>query len=141
MRLAALKAGFLFLGGLALCAGGLWFALGHADLVRNGARADGVVIELSIQTVRGSKLYHPVVRYVPAGQGPTRFRERTGLWTTLFEVGEAVTVLYFYDAPTEAKIESFWTLWFLPLVMGLFGIACIMAGRHTFKQKPPSAPR
>lgn len=135
MKLVALKAAFLIVGGLLLGGAGLWFALGHADLVRNGERAPGVVVDLSVQKVRGTKLYHPVVRYLPAGEGLTEFKEKTGLWSSLFEIGDAVTVLYFPITPTEAKIASFWTLWFLPLIMVLMGIACIAAGRHSLSEK------
>lgn len=35
------------------------------------------------------------------------------------------------DDPDDARIVSFWMLWFLPGVMILFGLACLYAGRHT----------
>lgn len=128
-----LKAAFLLIGGFLLCGAGVWFAVAHAELARNGERAPGIVVDISVQKVRGSKLHHAVVRYQPAGQEPTRFKERTGLWSSLFEIGDTVTVLYYPNAPTEAKIRSFWTLWFLPLIMALMGAACLVAGRYTLR--------
>lgn len=103
MKLTLLKAAFLFIGGLLLCGAGVWFAVAHAELAKNGERAPGLVVDISVQKVRGQKLHHPVVRYQPAGQEPIRFKERTGLWSSLFEIGDTVAVLYYPNAPTEIK--------------------------------------
>lgn len=132
MKLEILKAAFLLVGGVLLLGVGAWFAAAHADLARNGGRAPGVIIDFDVRSVRGTKMYHPIVRFRPADAADVQFTERAGLWRSLFEIGESVKVLYAQEDPSKAKIDSFWTLWFLPLCMLLFGVACLVAGRYSF---------
>lgn len=120
----------LALGGLLLTGSGAWFGYAHVALVRHGERAPGEVVDLQVRRVRGQKLYHPVVRFRPAGKGETRFTEKVGLWPSPFTVGDRVTVLYRNETGIEPKIDSFWTLWCLPLAMILLGAGCIVAARY-----------
>lgn len=127
------KSGFLMVSGVVLFGTSVWFALSHLDLYRNGRRADGVVIDLSVHHVRGTDLYHPVVEFRGDDGKSATFTERTGLWSSLFEIGERVVVLYEPGATDEAKIDSFWMLWFLPLLTSLFAVACVIAAVSVFR--------
>ena len=49
-----------------------------------------------------------------------------------------VEVAYDREDPKQAKIVSFWTVWFVPLVLALFGVACLFAGTHTVRQNKRS---
>lgn len=134
--LKRLNAAVLLAGGAALVAGGVWFGYAHYDFLRDSERAPGQVVEVVAKRgVRGTTLYHPVVRYrLRSRDSDIEFTARPGLWPGLFEAGEAVTVAYRPDEPEAAKLVSFWMLWFLPAVMVLFGLACLYAGRDVLRK-------
>lgn len=129
---------FLVLGGLAMVVGGIWFGAAHFNFVRAAERASGVVTKIvGKRGARGMTLYHPVVRFRPAeGVDEFVFTAKPGLWPSPFAVGDEVTVAYDPDAPEQAMIVSFWTLWFLPAAMAALGLACVFAGRDTLKKAP-----
>lgn len=126
---------FLAAGGIAMVIGGIWFAMAAGDFLDRTARADGTVVALQRKTgSKGMPLDYPVVRFHhPEGGGEVEFKSRVGLWPSPFSVGEAVLVAYDPADPSHAEIESFWTNWFLPLVMALFGLCCFAAGFHTLR--------
>ncbi|NKB49708.1 MAG: DUF3592 domain-containing protein [Alphaproteobacteria bacterium] len=131
-----LTGGFLLVGGVCLTIAGIWFLVATTDFVRHAERAPGQVMEVvGERGARGSKLYYPMVRYLPHDRGSsTVFKAKPGLWPSPFSVGDTVTVAYRADDPDGAKIVSFWTLWFLPIVLILFGLGCLFAGRHTLNK-------
>ena len=130
------SAAFLLIGGIAMIAVGVWFFFDHARFVGPAQRAEGVVEDVvGRRGARGQMLYYPVVRYRPAGRdADVVFTSKPGLSPSPFAVGDRVTVAFEPADPANAKIISFWMLWFLPGVMVLFGVGCLIAGRHTLKK-------
>ncbi|NNE82975.1 MAG: DUF3592 domain-containing protein [Alphaproteobacteria bacterium] len=124
---------FLLVGGVGLMIAGIWILFSTLEFVRYSERAPGLVMEIvGERGARGSKLYYPIVRYRSLDQGASVvFKAKPGLWPSPFSVGDNVTVAYKDDNPDDAKIVSFWTLWFLPGVLIVFGLACLFAGRQT----------
>lgn len=116
---------------------GIYFTTSHIKFVHSAERTTGVIIEiLSKRTAKGTKLYNPIVRYQPLEyEGSIQFTARPGLWSWLYKVGEEVTVIYYIDNPHEAKIKSFWMLWFLPLITMLFGLMCLFVGWHSWQKR------
>lgn len=137
MNLAVAKSLFLLLGGIVMICVGVYYTISHIGFIRNAEQASGVVVEIiSKHSAKGTNLYHPIVRFQPAEyDAPIQFTARPGLWSWLYKIGEDVTVIYNSNNPYEAKIKSFWMLWFLPLIMSLFGIMCSIAGWHTWPRK------
>ena len=121
----------MMLLGLGLGVGGGWFVYVNASFIADSQRAAGIVVRLDAK--RGSKgmmLYHPVVAFRASREGRrVTFRSRTGLWPSAFEVGEKVTVANRPGDPGNAKIVSFWTLWFLPGCMIAIGMLALALGR------------
>ncbi|UCH74323.1 MAG: DUF3592 domain-containing protein, partial [Rhodospirillales bacterium] len=71
------------------------------------------------------------------------FKSRFGIWPSPFAVGDRVVVAYEPRDPTAARIDSFWTIWFMPLLLVAFGLACILAGYDTLRRtrnRPPLPP-
>ena len=116
---------------------GAWFVYAHFDFLQQSERSQGTVVEIiSERSARGMELLYPLVQFWPENAGEQIvFRARPGLRPSPFETGDLVVVAYNPNHPAEAKIVSFWTLWFLPAVMILFGAACVFAGRHTLCKK------
>lgn len=129
-----LTAGILLVGGVALVLTGLWFVTANANLLRHAERAPGEVVDIVEERgARGAKLYYPVVRYRPRQQDASiTFKATPGLvWASPFDVGERVTVAYKEGDPEDAMIVSFWMLWFMPVILMVFGAGCLFAGRQT----------
>jgi hypothetical protein len=129
-----LKAVVLVVGGLALGAGGVGFVLVNLAFLDATERVPGEVVAIARERgVRGMPLHFAIVHYRPAGsRKPLEFKAKPGLWPSPFSVGEVVVVAYDPTDPRHAKIVSFWTLWFLPAAMAVFGVACVWAGCLTW---------
>jgi hypothetical protein len=130
------KAAILISGGVIMALAGAWFVYVHFDFLRQSERSQGTVVEMiSERGARGMSLLYPRVQFWPENAGDQIvFRARPGLWPSPFETGDLVVVAYNPNQPADAKIVSFWTLWFLPAVMILFGGACVFAGRNTLQK-------
>lgn len=131
-----IKGGFLLIGGAALVITGLWIGISNLGFLYQAKRAPGIVSEIvGERSVRGTILYRPVVRFQPDGNGGhIVFKAKPGLWPSPFDTGDRVVVAYAEDNPDNAKIVSFWMLWFLPGVTALFGWACLFAGRSIMRK-------
>jgi hypothetical protein len=93
------------------------------NFVRSAATADGVVIEnvWSRSTNSSSGTYHPRVRFrTPRGQ-EIDFVSDTGSTPASFRVHDNVQVFYDPENPTKASINSFGSLWMLPLIFSGLG--------------------
>jgi hypothetical protein len=126
---------FLAAGGIAMIVAGIWYAVESMEFLDTTARTEGTVIALKRE--RGSKgmaLDLPVVRFTSPESGETvEFKSRFGIRPSPFAVGDPVEVAYDPSDPSRAKIDSFWTIWFLPILLALFGLACFAAGFHTLR--------
>jgi hypothetical protein len=114
---------FFLIPGLGL----LWFAahlaFSPAQLLRDGLRARGTVIE----NVRHRNSYSPKVSFV-AGDGQSHeFTSPLSSGQPSFRVGETVEVLYSASAPEDGVINSFYQLWGPALLVGGFGAVLTLA--------------
>ena len=134
--LKRLKAAFLIIAGVAVFFVGAWIAIDNIKFVQQAERAPGIVTEIvGVRGARGAMLYHPVVRFQPRGRSASIvFKAKPGLWPSPFDSGDRVVVAYDADDPDDARIISFWMLWFLPGTTILFGLGCLLAGRDTMKK-------
>lgn len=127
----------LLIGGTAMAIGGIWFISQAAAFLDATARTDGTVIALERKrSAKGFDQDHPVVRFTVPETGETiELQSRFGMWPSPFAVGDAVEVAYDPADPARARIDSFWTLWFVPVLLVTFGLACIAAGTTTLRQR------
>ncbi len=115
---------------------GAWICTANIEFVQQAERAPGIVTEIvGSRGARGAMLYHPIVRFHPKGRGTSIvFKAKPGLWPSPFDAGDRVTVAYDAEDPGDARIVSFWMLWFLPGTTVLFGLGCLLAGMATMKK-------
>jgi hypothetical protein len=112
-----------------------------ASFVRRAARAQGTVTALvphqlsNYSTTNGSVStrlsvsysYAPVVRFRHGAQ-QIQFSDSVASNPPAYHVGETVNVLYLESDPYDAKIESFTSLWFLPMLFGGIGTIFLAVG-------------
>ena len=145
---------YLFaLAGLVMLVGGLVVYDHTASFVRRAARAQGTVTALvrhqstnysntsgSVASRRSvSYSYQPVVRFQHGAQ-QIQFSDSIASNPPAYHVGEAVSVLYLESNPYDARIESFTSLWFLPLLLGGMGTIFLAIGASMILQRRPAGP-
>lgn len=93
-----------------------------ASFVSRATRAEGTVTALVGQhsTDNNSISYRPVVRF-QAGEQQIVFSSSIASNPPAYSVGERVDVLYLESDPYDAKIDSFRSLWFFPMLLGAMG--------------------
>jgi hypothetical protein len=79
-------------------------------------------------TSSGSGIYHPVVAYITSAGERRTFRSLIGSSPPAYRVGETVDVLYDRTNPADARIASFWSLWFVQIVFGVVGSVLALVG-------------
>jgi hypothetical protein len=124
----------LLLGSLAVC--------NHtASFARRAARAQGTVTALvrreSTSYSNTNASYSNLPRTTYTYQAVVRFRhgtEQTLFYDSVatsppaYHVGQTVEVLYLESDPNDARIASFMSLWFVPLIFGGIGAVFLAVG-------------
>ena len=111
---------FLGVGSIMLAGAALSF-MHTRQFVHSSSVGDGVVIENVWRESSGrrrSGSFYPRVRYRTMSGQDFVIISNTGSRPPSFRVGERVQILYSPDNPTRARIDSFGSLWALPLVLG-----------------------
>ncbi len=131
---------FLVAGGIVMAATGVWQVVESTEFLDATARAEGAIVALEREkSAKGMPVDRPIFIFTAPETGVTfPIKSRFGIWPSPFSVGETVEVAYDPGDPAQARINSFWTIWFLPLLLALFGAACLFAGSHTLKQNKKS---
>lgn len=139
MSLSTAKYLFVVVGAILLL-GGL-IAYGHtASFARRASRAQGTVTALlphlstdtsntngSISNPTSRYTYQPVVQFQHGAQ-QIQFSDSVASSPPAYRVGDSVIVLYLESNPYDARIESFMSLWFLPLLFGGMGAIFLAIG-------------
>lgn len=141
---------FLILGTLLLL-GALIVYQHTASFTRRAARAQGTVTALlphlstdttntngSVSNPTSRYTYQPVVRFQYGAQ-QIQFSDSMASSPPAYRVGETVSVLYLESNPYDARIESFMSLWFLPLFFGGLGAIFLGVGVNMMLRSRPSA--
>ena len=104
----------IFFGLVFLCIS-LWQCIATLAFVNTAVSAEGRIVAPDISTI-GRKVskrreYRSVFVYHDDLGKQHRIETSSGFSSPEFKVGELVPVLFRPDAPSEAKINTFWNLW------------------------------
>ena len=126
--------------GLAILLGSLAVSGHNMSFVRRAARAQGTVTALvpyqSIDTNSNQSIgnmpsvsysFQPVVRFQHDGQ-QIQFSDSVASNSPAYHVGETVNVLYLESNPYDARIDSFMSLWLVPMIFGGVGTIFLALG-------------
>jgi hypothetical protein len=121
--------GIFLLVGLGLLGGAAFLVIDTRSDIARADTADGTVIDLiGERDSDGDTIYYPRVRYVTRSGNPVEFTGSVGSSPPAFDVGEPVAVLYDPAEPEEARIDSFFQLWFAALILGGIGLVFASIG-------------
>lgn len=95
---------------------GLWYTYTSFKFSTNGEEVQGTVVRLESSTSDGSTTYSPVYSYTVNGQ-KYEYESVNSSNPPAHEVGEQVTLLYDPDHPDKARVNSFFELWLLPIII------------------------
>lgn len=109
----------LMLVGMGFIIGAIYNYIETSRFVQSSAQTTGVVTNLQHR----ADLYYPVIRFRDANFEKHFIHSSTGSSTPYYELGETVRVYYSKSNPDDARIDSFWDLWFLVWFLALFGVA------------------
>jgi hypothetical protein len=85
------------------------------------------------------KLYTTVVEFTTPSGEKVLFSPKTSSSKSAYRVGQEVAVLYDPDLPEDAKIKSFFQLWFPAIILFLLAALILGLGFYTFfVQAPPN---
>jgi len=89
---------------------------------------DGVVIDLVASRSSDSVTYSPVVQFETYSGQVVDLHSSTGSNPPSYEVGEIVLVYYRPDTPSDARVDSFFSLWGATLILGVLGALLAFLG-------------
>jgi uncharacterized protein DUF3592 len=129
----------LSLFGAVFLAVGLTFTVKSVDLLAHGKRAHGTVVDVEWETSQTThhssrrssgtstqRLAYSVVEFTSADGRSITFRNSVGSNPPSYGTGDQVDVLYPAGSPEDAAIDSFSSMWLLPLIFDLVGL--VVAG-------------
>ncbi len=125
--LAIIKYVFAAIGAAMLAGAFFWYGNTKA-FIGQALRTEGTVLELVRSRSSDSTTYHPVVHFQSQDGTPVEFTSSSGSNPPSYATGEKVNVLYLADAPENAKINGFFSLWGGPLVIGGIGSVFFLIG-------------
>lgn len=89
------------------------------NFAAGAAHTEGTVLRLVATDQKGSRA--PVIRYEVDGKA-YEFQSSISSNPPNYAVGQKVAVLYQPDNPGAGTIDSFFERWFMPILLGVFGV-------------------
>ena len=124
---------FFLLSGLGMMIGAFFLYQNTQEFIKDSVLAQGKVIELIRHISEDSEgyisyTYRPQVEFLTPEGEINQFESNMGSNPPAYRVNEAVEVVYLTNAPEQAKINSFTSLWLLPLILAGIGFLNIAIG-------------
>jgi len=95
----------------------IWYAISSYGFYNNGVEVEATVVRLEeSHSADTGTTYSPVYRYTVDGK-QYEYESVNSSSPPSHEVGEVVILLYEPDNPGRARVNSFWELWLLPIIL------------------------
>lgn len=115
--------------GLIMLTAAAFFYIDTQHFLSSADSADGTVIRLQRKwSSDDSPVYNPVVHFYTANGKAIEFTSSVGSNPPSFSTGERVEVLYLANAPYNAKINTFATLWLGTIIFSVLGCIFSLVG-------------
>jgi hypothetical protein len=133
MKVERFVPGLFSIIGLGLLIASLFIFLNTRSFINSSARATGTVVaHVSVKSSGGDTTYAPVITFrTPDGQ-TIEFKSQTSSSSRSPAVGQTVEVLYNPRNPQEASVNSFSSLWLLPIILSGLGAGFFIIGTTVF---------
>ncbi|WP_297474794.1 DUF3592 domain-containing protein [uncultured Photobacterium sp.] len=108
--------------GICFLIGSVFSSIITFDFIKATVIGSGEVIGLAESRSDNSSSYAPVVYFSDSNDIGYEFTSSVSSNPPSYQVGEFVEVMYLESNPNEAKINEFFSLWGLPLILAFFGM-------------------
>lgn len=124
--------------GLGLLTGGYFTWKSTNSFLATAVKTEGKVIDLERESSKDSKgntsyTYYPQISFTTANNEDITFRGSSGSNPPSYSRGDIVEVLYDPKNPPNASINSFFSLWLGPIILGVLGGIITLVGFGIFK--------
>jgi len=118
---------YLGLMGLLFSSVSYFFTSSTMEFLSDAVETEGEVIDyVSGSGSDGSTVYYPIIQFI-FNDRYTEFQSNTGANPKSYDVGEKVSVFVLKDDVSSAKVNSWFSLWGLPVIFGVFGVIMLLA--------------
>lgn len=118
--LAIIKYTFSLIGA-ALLIGGFYLHISTQEFLSGATKTKGEVIDFETHRSDGTTMYAPVVSYQARDGKTYEYVSNTSSSSRSYDIGEQVDIFYLQNNPQEAKIDSFFQLYFGELILFILG--------------------
>jgi hypothetical protein len=103
---------------------GVWFRI-------QSEQVSGTVVDVPLRAYSDGNAYCPVIEYRSRGEN---FRHYSDIcsWPAAYEVGDQVRMFVDRNDPERVQMGSFFGIWFVPIMMLLFGGIMSFVGLSLF---------
>jgi len=102
------------------------------EFIANSIETKGTVVQLlesrSSKSSNKSIMYTPVVQFINTKGKQMEFSSSTSSNPPKYSINEKVVVIYIPESPNKAKIKSFFDLWGVIIIPGIFGLVFFIIG-------------
>jgi hypothetical protein len=114
--------------GLGMFSGAFYLYQNTNEFIASATRVDGTVIDLIATRSSDSTTYKPVVTFTTLEGEKIEITSSSSSNPPAYNKGERVDVFYMPDAPREAKISSYFSLWGVSPIIGGIGSIFFLIG-------------
>lgn len=116
-----LFASIFLAAGIGMLAGTVFTYTNTSAFLKDAIKAEGTVVELIRSRSDDSVTYRPVVRFMNQQGKAIEFASLSSSNPPSYSEGQTVEVFYRPDAPQQAEINSFFSLWGVSVILGGLG--------------------
>jgi len=114
--------------GAALLVGAFFSYQNTSNFIEEAVETRGTVTDLAYSRSDDSVSYYPVVEFQSASGRLVEFQSSSGSNPASYDIGERVSILYRVDEPFSARINGFFSLWGLSLILAIMGGVFFLVG-------------
>lgn len=118
--------------GVGMLAGAYFSLQNTTEFLETASAKSGVVTDLIRSRSSDSNAYYPVVRFEDDQGRLVEFRSSSGTNPPAYDRGEKVNVLFTPGKAESARIDGFFSLWGVTLIVGGLGTAFFLIGGGMF---------
>ena len=113
---------------------GTWAALDSTlEFRKTAVAAEGTVIDFTTHQSDGKTMYTPKIQFATADGREIEFSSSSSSSSPGYDRGDKVKILYSKETPERARIDGFMDNWFLPILLGFFGLIFTLIGVGAIK--------
>lgn len=120
---------FFSLIGLSILAGDFFITSNTIFFLNNSVKAEGQVVEIIQSRSSDNKaIYSPRVVFIDSVGNEITFTSSLSTNISSYSTGDKVEVFYEKSNPQNARINSFFQIWFATILMSVLGVAFFLGG-------------